>query len=206
MEYPESSFNREDESDDALFYSEARLVVHIDAAAITQLKKYLFDQLPEGCTLLDLMSSWRSHIPDGLATHEVYGLGLNGEEMSNNPQLDHWVIKDINKDPNLPYEDSKFDAAMVIVSIQYLTDPISVFNELNRGLKKDSKFHVIYSNRMFPTKATKIWKIFDNFERARLIGSYFDSSGSWSVPNAVDLTPVGDVASDPLFVVSAKKK
>ena len=47
MEYPESSFQREDESDDALFYSEARLVVHIDAAAIIQLKKYLYDQLPE---------------------------------------------------------------------------------------------------------------------------------------------------------------
>ena len=126
--------------------------------------------------------------------------------MSNTPQLDHWVIKDINRDPNLPYEDSKFDAAMVIVSIQYMTDPVSVFNELNRVLKKDCKFHVIYSNRMFSTKATKIWKIFDNIERASLIGSYFGNSGSWSVPNAVDLSPVGDVTSDPLFVVSAQKK
>ncbi len=206
MDYPESSFNREDESDDALFYSEARLVVHIDAAAITQLKKYLLAQLPEGCTLLDLMSSWRSHIPDGVTTHQVYGLGLNGEEMSNNPQLDHWVIKDINKDSNLPYEDSKFDAAMVIVSIQYMTDPISVFSEVNRVLKKYCKFHVVYSNRMFPTKATKIWKVFDNIERASLVGSYFDNSGSWSVPNAVDLSPVGDVIYDPLFVVSAQKK
>ena len=43
MEYPENSFKREDESDDAFFYSEARLVVHIDDAAIIQLKKYLFD-------------------------------------------------------------------------------------------------------------------------------------------------------------------
>lgn len=206
MDYPESSFNREDESDDALFYSEARLVVHIDAAAITQLKKYLLDQLPEGCTMLDLMSSWRSHIPDGVTTHQVYGLGLNGEEMSNNPQLDHWVIKDINKDSNLPYEDSKFDAVMVVVSIQYMTDPISVFDEVNRVLKKDCKFHVVYSNRMFPTKATKIWKAFDNIERANLIGSYFGNSGLWSVPNAIDISPVGSVVSDPLFVVSAQKK
>ena len=205
MEYPESSFQREDESDDALFYSEARLVVHIDAAAIIQLKKYLYDQLPEDCTLLDLMSSWRSHIPDELTTHEVYGLGLNREEMSNNPQLDYWVIKDINKDPNFPYEDDKFDAAMVIVSIQYMTDPISVFNEVNRVLKNDGKFHVVYSNRMFPTKATKIWKVFDNIERASLIGSYFGNSGSWSVPKAVDLSPPGDIVSDPLFVVSAQK-
>ena len=206
MDYPENAFNREDESDDALFYSEARLVVHIDAAAITQLKKYLLDQLPEGCTMLDLMSSWRSHIPDGVTTHQVYGLGLNGEEMSNNPQLDHWVIKDINKDSNLPYEDSKFDAVMVVVSIQYMTDPISVFDEVNRVLKKDSKFHVVYSNRMFPTKATKIWKAFDNIERANLIGSYLGNSGLWSVPNAIDISPVGSVVSDPLFVVSAQKK
>jgi len=205
MEYPENSFKREDESDDALFYSEARLVVHIDDAAIVQLKKYLFAQLPENCTLLDLMSSWRSHIPDNLTTHEVYGLGLNREEMSDNPQLDYWVIKDINKDANLPYEDNKFDAAMVIVSIQYMTDPISVFNEVNRVLKNNGKFHVVYSNRMFPTKATKIWKVFDNIERASLIGSYFGDSGSWSVPKAVDLSPPGDIVSDPLFVVSAQK-
>ena len=156
--------------------------------------------------MLDLMSSWRSHIPDGVTTHQVYGLGLNGEEMSNNPQLDHWVIKDINKDSNLPYEDSKFDAVMVVVSIQYMTDPISVFDEVNRVLKKDSKFHVVYSNRMFPTKATKIWKAFDNIERANLIGSYFGNSGLWSVPNAIDISPVGPVVSDPLFVVSAQKK
>ncbi|PZC41402.1 MAG: Ubiquinone/menaquinone biosynthesis C-methylase UbiE [Chloroflexi bacterium] len=206
MEYPGNSFDQEDESDDSLFYSEARLVVHIDDAAITQLKKYLFSQLRERCTLLDLMSSWRSHIPDGPTTLDLYGLGLNREEMSNNPQLDHSIIKDINNDPNLPYEDNKFDAAMVIVSIQYMTDPISVFSEVNRILKKDCKFHVVYSNRMFPTKATIIWKVFDNIERASLVGSYFAQSGSWSVPNAVDLSPVGDVTYDPLFVVSAQKK
>ena len=102
MEYPESSFDREDESDDSLFYLEPRLLVHIDDAAINELGKYLFDQLPEGATILDLMSSWRSHIPENIVIGEVYGLGMNSEEMSNNPQLDHWIVKDINKDPQLP--------------------------------------------------------------------------------------------------------
>ena len=206
MEYPESSFDREDESDDSLFYLQPRMIVNIDDTAIEELKKYLYVQLPEGCTLLDLMSSWRSHIPDNLVLNEVYGLGMNCEEMSDNPQLDQWVIKDINKDPHLPYGDNQFDAVMVIVSVQYMTDPISVFKEVNRVLKQKGKFHVIYSNRMFPTKATKIWKVFDDIERASLIGSYFADSGSWGVPSAVNLSPTGDFPSDPLFAVSAQKE
>lgn len=206
MEYPESSFHREDESDDALFYSEPRMLVHIDEPAIKELKNYLFQQLPAECTLLDLMSSWRSHLPEKLITSEVCGLGMNPQEMSENPQLDHWVVKDINKDPFLPYRDNKFHAAMVVVSVQYIIDPISVFREVNRVLQIDGKFHVVYSNRMFPTKATKIWKVFNDMERANLIGSYFANSGSWSIPNAVNLSPNIDFSSDPLFVVSAQKK
>ena len=206
MEYPESSFDREDESDDSLFYLEPRLLVHIDDAAINELGKYLFDQLPEGATILDLMSSWRSHIPGNIVIWEVYGLGMNSEEMSNNPQLDHWIVKDINKDPKLPYEENLFDAVIVVVSVQYITDPIEIFKEVNRVLKKNGKFHVVYSNRMFPTKATKIWKVFDDIERASLIGSYFANSGGWSVPNAVNLSPRGHITSDPLYAVSAQKE
>ncbi|MEC9366991.1 MAG: methyltransferase domain-containing protein [Chloroflexota bacterium] len=206
MEYPESSFDREDESDDSLFYLEPRLLVHIDDAAINELGKYLFDQLPEGATILDLMSSWRSHIPENIVIGEVYGLGMNSEEMSNNPQLDHWIVKDINKDPQLPYEENLFDTVMVVVSVQYITDPIEIFKEVNRVLKKNGKFHVVYSNRMFPTKATKIWKVFDDIERASLIGSYFANSGGWSVPNAVNLSPRGHITSDPLYAVSAQKE
>ena len=206
MEYPESSFDREDESDDSLFYLEPRLLVHIDDAAINELGKYLFDQLPEGATILDLMSSWRSHIPGNIVIGEVYGLGMNSEEMSNNPQLDHWIVKDINKDPQLPYEENLFDTVMVVVSVQYITDPIEIFKEVNRVLKKNGKFHVVYSNRMFPTKATKIWKVFDDIERASLIGSYFANSGGWSVPNAVNLSPRGHITSDPLYAVSAQKE
>jgi len=206
MEYPESSFYREDESDDSLFYLEPRLLVHIDDAAINELGKYLYDQLPEGATILDLMSSWRSHIPENLVTGEIYGLGMNSEEMSDNPHLDQWIVKDINKDPHLPYEENLFDAVMVVVSVQYLTDPIQIFQEVNRVLKKNGKFHVVYSNRMFPTKATKIWKVFDDIERASLIGSYFANSGSWSLPSAVNLSPTGNFPSDPLFAVSAQKE
>ena len=206
MEYPESSFDREDESDDSLFYLEPRLLVHIDDAAINELGKYLFDQLPEGATILDLMSSWRSHIPGNIVIGEVYGLGMNSEEMSNNPQLDHWIVKDINKDPKLPYEENLFDAVIVVVSVQYITDPIEIFKEVNRVLKRNGKFHVVYSNRMFPTKATKIWKVFDDIERASLIGSYFANSGGWSVPNAVNLSPRGHITSDPLYAVSAQKE
>ena len=151
------------------------------------------------------MSSWRSHLPDGFLTEKVVGLGMNDVEMRENPQLDEWVVHDLNSDPHLPFETGSFDTVVVTVSIQYMTRPVEVFSEVRRILKNDGAFYVIYSNRMFPTKAVAIWHNLNDNERAQLIASYFVKSEGWSQPTAWDVSPKLNIKTDPVFIVSANK-
>ena len=88
---PPDLFRRYDESDDALFYIEPRLVAHIDDAAIAAVTALYAETLPEGGAILDLMSSWRSHLPADARYTRVVGLGMNAPEMADNPQLDEYL-------------------------------------------------------------------------------------------------------------------
>src|SRR5688572_24178106 len=99
-----------DESDDAEFYVPERKVVHIEPGAIQALRTCYARVLPPGGAVLDLMSSWRSHLPSGLGP--VTGLGMNGAEMADNPQLDDFVLHDLNRDPRVPFADAAFDAVV----------------------------------------------------------------------------------------------
>ena len=202
---PADFFERDDEADDGLFYAEPRLVVHIDERAIAAIAGFFEQALPKGGAVLDLMSSWRSHLPDGYAGR-VEGLGLNAAEMTENPHLDGWVVHDLNAEPHLPFDDEVFDAAVVIVSIQYIARPIEVFREVRRTLKNDAGFHIIYSNRMFPSKAVAVWKALDDERRADLIAAYFARAGGWDRPEARDISPLAGLYSDPVHVVSARKR
>src|SRR5918998_1688910 len=122
--YSASHFQRYDPADDSLFYRPPRKVVHIDDCAIQTLGEIYAELLPRSGTLLDLMSSWRTHLPPELAESadlEVVGLGMNAEEMDDNPQLTRHVVHDLNLEPRLPFSDASFDGAMCAVSVQYLT-------------------------------------------------------------------------------------
>ena len=204
--YPAEFFRREDESDDSRFYAEPRLVVHIDEYAIAAIGEYLGRTLPAHGVILDLMSSWRSHLPEGFMKARLAGLGLNAEEMAENPQLDERVVHDINTEPRTPFGDNSFDAALVTVSIQYLVRPVEVFGDLHRTLKPGASFHVIYSNRCFPTKAVAIWQALNASQQGQLIASYFLRSGEWETPQAFDISPRLGFDTDPVYVVTAKKK
>ena len=203
--YPSEMFRRQDESDDSLFYSEPRLVVHIDYAAIGAISAYFSEALPANAVILDLMSSWRSHMPPDLPIQRLIGLGLNAVELDENPQLHERIVHDINADPNLPLEDDSLDAAVVTVSIQYMVRPVQVFAEVSRVLRPGADFHVIYSNRMFPTKAVAVWQTLDDRRRAQLIASYFRNSGGWHDIRAYNITPEMSHYSDPVYVVAATK-
>src|SRR6266851_6772051 len=133
--FPPAAYAREDESSDGSFYANPRKVVHIDEGAIAALGRLYADVLPTGGRLLDLMSSWRSHLPAGFTAREVVGLGMNAEEMADNPQLTRHVVHDLNRDPRLPFEDSEFDGATCAVSIQYVTHPLQLFREVRRVLR-----------------------------------------------------------------------
>ena len=201
--YPPHFFRRVDETEDRLFYSAPRLVAHIDDRAIAAIGRYLSETLPERGSILDLMSSWRSHLPAEVSKERVIGLGLNEVEMRENPQLGRHIVHDLNADPRLPIQDETFEAAIVTVSVQYVTSPVEVFSEVRRTLAVGSRFHVIYSNRMFPTKAVAVWQALDDRRRGQLIASYFSASGGWEDLRADDISP--GHGSDPVYVVSARK-
>ena len=198
-------FRREDESNDSLFYKEPRLLVHIDDHAIEAVGEYFSEALPHDGLILDLMSSWRTHLPDDFVKDQLVGLGLNAVELAENPQLDHRIVQDINTLPELPFRDSCIHAVVVTVSIQYMIHPVELFREINRVLEDRGSFHIIYSNRMFGTKAVSIWKGLDDFQRGQLLTSYFAVSTGWEQPKMLDITPKLGTPSDPVYVVSARK-
>lgn len=201
--FPADWFKRQDESPDAEFYSEPRLVVHIDDATIGAIRAYLGNELPPDGVVLDLMSAWRSHLPEGFAGR-VVGLGMNQIELNENPQLTVGLVHDLNANPVMPLPDEGFDAAYVVVSIQYMTRPIEIFTDVRRVLKPGATFHVIFSTRMFPTKAVAIWQSMTQpTKRGELIGAYFGASGGWSQPEFLDRT--ADLYADPVYIVRATK-
>jgi SAM-dependent methyltransferase len=195
-------FQRLDESDDSLFYAEPRLVTHIDDAAIAAVSRFYGELIAPGSLVLDLMTSWVSHLPSSLELAGIAGVGMNQYELEQNPVLTERVVQDLNRDPRLPWGDATFDAAIVTVSVQYLTDPPGVFREVGRVLKPGAPFAVAYSNRCFPTKAVAVWQSLNSREHAELIGLYFRLSGKFGQPQAYDISP--GPGADPMFVVVAK--
>ena len=161
--------------------------------------------LPEDGVILDLMSSWRSHMPHEPRGRRIVGLGMNEVEMRENPQLDEHVIHDLNREPTLPFDDQVFDAVVVTVSVQYMTRPVDVFSDVRRILKEGASFHVIYSNRMFPTKAVAVWQSLDDYRRGQLVGAYFVTSGGWDDVTIRDISPEVGHYADPVYVVSGRR-
>ena len=196
-------FQRVDESDDALFYREPRLVTHIDDAAIAAVSKFYGEMIQPGSRVLDLMSSWVSHLPEGLVLDGVAGLGMNAAELEQNPILTETLVQDLNANSMLPWPDETFDAAVCTVSVQYLTGPADVFAEVGRVLKAEAPFAVAYSNRCFPTKAVAVWQALSSRDHAELIGLYFRLAGHFSQAQAYDVSP--GPGSDPMFVVVGRK-
>lgn len=199
---PARFFTRADESSDASFYAGPRFVTHIDDSTIAALTEAYRELLPATARVLDLMSSWISHLPPDVSYARVAGHGMNAEELARNPRLTDTLVQDLNREPELPWPDGSFDAALCAVSIQYLTRPLEVFRSVRRVLAPGSPFVVAISHRMFPTKAVAIWQPLDVVDRARLVGTYFRLSGGWTVPETLDRSPA---AGDPLLLIVASR-
>ena len=199
--FPAGFFARADESPDSEFYSVPRLVTHIDDATIAALRSAYAELIPAGATVLDLMSSWVSHLPEA-PYGRVAGLGMNGEELAANPRLDDWAVHDLNRDPELPYPNESFDAIVNAVSIQYLTRPVEVFRSMARVLRPDGLALVATSHRLFPTKAIRAWQVLPPEERLRMIAEYFSRAGGYGKATTLDRSPAG---ADPLWIVLARR-
>lgn len=198
--YPEEPFRRTDETPDEEFYRTPRLVTHIDDRAIAAVTQLYREFYPAGGEVLDLMSSWISHLPPEVEYERVIGLGMNGVELRRNERLDSYVVQNLNTDPRLPFGSGEFDGAGICVSIDYLTRPVGVLREVGRVLKVGAPVVITFSNRCFPTKAVEIWHRLDDAGRVGLVEEYLREAGNFRDIQSFDRSP-RRLFSDPLYAV-----
>ncbi|MCT0214383.1 methyltransferase domain-containing protein [Synechococcus sp. CS-1324] len=202
---------KQDRSDDALFYAEPRFVHHLDAEFRARLTALYREQIPPGAVVLDLMSSWVSHLPDDLATAAVLGHGLNARELEANPRLSrHWV-QNLNLDQCLQLEGGSIDAALIVAGWQYLQQPEAVAAELLRVVRPGGQLIVAFSNRMFAQKASRVWMEGSDRDHLAVVARVLMAQG-WPQPKLIaEATraagPLGwlNGKGDPFFAVIAEK-
>jgi SAM-dependent methyltransferase len=201
---PDSAFLRSDESPDEEFYRLPRFVTHIDAGAISRVTELYRRHFPCGGAILDLMSSWVSHLPPEADYSRVVGVGMNGQELSENPFLDEWHVQNLNRNPVLPFGDHEFDGAAICVSVQYLTRPVDVLREIGRVLRPGAPLVITFSNRCFHTKAIACWRMLDGDGHIKLVSHYLAQAGNWGDVSACNPCLMSD--GDPLYAVIARSE
>ena len=217
QELRREAFSRLDESDDRLFYAKDRFVDHLDTIALATVEQIIGDVITQtNPVILDLMAGWNSHIPDRLHPSRMVGLGLNENELRQNKALSEHLIHDLNRDPHLPFPAETFDAVINTVSIDYMTRPVEVFSAVANILKKRGLLLVIFSNRMFPQKAVKIWKESSEEERVLLVEGFFRQSGAFGETTVIvsrnkprpreDKYAFLGIPSDPVYAVYARRE
>lgn len=202
-----------DDSDDQLFYSYPRFVTHVDEGFIQQLTDLYSQRLQANTRILDLMSSWVSHLPKDMDFAHVEGHGLNAEELARNPQLNHYFVQNINTNPQLPFPDQDFDAVINCVSVQYIQYPEAVFSEIHRILKPGGIAIISFSNRMFFQKAIQAWRDGSEAFRVELVRGYFSLVPGFTTPEVISSTSttpsflqwLGVAGGDPLYAVIAQR-
>lgn len=203
---PDGFLTRSDPTPDADFYAFPRLVTHIDDAAIAAVGR-LYDELGVEGRVLDLMSSWVSHLNH--APRALTVLGLNADELAANPAASARVVHDLNADPYLPFDDDCFDAVLCCVSVDYLTRPVEVLTEVGRVLRVGAPVVITFSNRCFPTKAVRGWLAQSDEGRCAVVVDYLRRAGAFTEPEVSRRTPAppeqgGTYWGDPLYAVVAR--
>ncbi|KAG7352222.1 peptidase M76 family protein [Nitzschia inconspicua] len=140
-----------------------------------------------GVAVLDLCSSWVSHIDKDVVAatttttmkvNRISGLGMNAKELQANPVLTDFVVQDLNTNPLLQkYSDRSFDVVLCQLSIDYLTRPLEVLKEVSRILKPGGTVHILFSNRLFLSKAVASWTGGDDIDHAYTVACYLHFSG-----------------------------
>src|ERR687893_1011789 len=197
---PGEAFGRYDETPDEEFYKTPRFVPHIDDRAIPAVTQQYRELFPPDGEILDLMSSWVSHLPPEASYSRVFGLGMNEAELRRNERLDAYVVQNLNTNPRLPFGDAEFDGCGICVSIDYLTRPVEVLRDVGRVLSVGAPLIISFSNRCFPTKAITVWHQLDDRGRMRLVERYLHEAGNWSEVHSLDRSP-RRLFTDPLYAV-----
>ena len=198
---PAHFFARQDESPDEYFYVAPRFETHVDDATIDALTDYYRTFIPADSRVLDLMSSWISHLPAEVSYRQVAGLGMNSEELAANERLDTYCVQNLNENPELPYPAESFDRVMIVVSVQYLIRPIEVMRSIHRVLDRGGALCIAMSHRLFPTKAVAAFQHLPRKEWIQLVAYYVDQAGFSDVAFE-DRSPAN---ADPLWLVTGRK-
>jgi SAM-dependent methyltransferase len=197
--FPPGFFDRADESPDDRFYAIDRLVTHIDDGAIAAVGD-LYAELELAGEVLDICSSWVSHYQQ--APRRLVVMGMNAAELAANTAADQRIVRDLNVEPVLPFDDGSFDAVTCCVSVDYLTRPLDVFAEAARVLRPGGVFVCTFSNRCFPTKAIRGWLSTDDEGHCAIVSAYFELTDGFDAPVAQLRNP--GAAGDPLYAVWAR--
>ncbi len=177
LNLPAGAFRKADPSPDPAFYAQPRFVTHIDDGAIAAVTALYREFLPANGDILDMMSSWVSHLPPEIHYKSVTGHGMNAAELAANKRLTARIVQDLNANPALPFANDLFDGAGLCVSVQYLQRPVEVFREVRRVLRPGAPFVVSFSNRCFPTKAVAIWQALEGADQQQLVAAYMQAAG-----------------------------
>ncbi len=196
---PPEFFRRQDEDLDEFFYAVPRPDSHLDVEADAVVTRWYDELLPEGGPILDLFAGARSHLP--ARSHDVIGVGLDRAALARNPQLRAHHVRDLNSDPTLPFADASLSAAVCTASVQYLTRPIDVAREVGRALRPGAPFLIVFSNRMYPSKAVLCWRASDDDAHLRLVRGYLAAAGGFAPPEIHGLRPEG---GDPLYLIATR--
>ena len=109
-----------DISDDQIFYQQPRYVHHLSHSFRTRLTNLYSEYLLKHHVILDLMSSWVSHLPSNISYKKVIGHGMNEAELSSNERLDRFFVQNLNNKQNMPIEDSLVDVGLMTVTYWWL--------------------------------------------------------------------------------------
>ena len=202
--------NKSDISDDEIFYQQPRFVHHLSDSFRNRLTSLYSEYLLNHHIILDLMSSWVSHLPSNISYKKVIGHGMNEAELSSNERLDKFFVQNLNKKQNMPIEDSSIDVGLIVAGWQYLQYPEKVSLELSRVIKSDSLLIISFTNRAFWTKAPNIWTYSSEEKRIEYVTSVLTSNG-WRIEKIFNektqdkkLLGFYSSESDPFFSVIAR--
>ena len=177
--------NKSDISDDEIFYQQPRFVHHLSDSFRTRLTNLYSEYLLKHYIILDLMSSWVSHLPPNIRYKKVIGHGMNQAELSSNERLDSFFVQNLNKKQNMPIEDSSVDVGLIVAGWQYLQYPEKVSLELSRVIKSDSLLIISFTNRAFWTKAPNIWTYSSEEKRIEYVTNVLTSNG-WRIEKVLN--------------------